>query len=137
MVVPEVTCHLHMAQLNLLRKSTRCCLSPPSPLKKLTGVLNAMIGGDGDHGGGVFTDEGDGGSGGGCADRSGVLGVGECAVLGRVQSVVLARVVVLSDLDEEKLKLLLALSDKVWDVATVADPPAGEQQLFTQGCVCQ
>ena len=120
-----VTCHLHMAQLNFLRKSTGCCLSPPLLLKKSTGMLDAMIGGNGDRGGSVFADEGVGGGGRGCVGRSGVLGVRECMVLGRVHSVVLARVVVLSDSDGRRLELLLALSDGVCNVATMVIAPVG------------
>ena len=96
-----------------------------------------MIGGDSDRGGGVLAGEGVGGGGGGCAGRSGVLGVDECVVLGRVHSVVLARVVVSSDSDGRKLRLSLSLSDEIWDVATVALAPAGAKRPFTRGCVCQ
>jgi hypothetical protein len=121
----------------LEEKSTGCCLSPPLPLKKSIDVLDAMIGGNGDHGGGVFTDEGVGGGGGGCVNRSSVLNVGNCVVLGRVHSAVLARVVVSSDSDGGRLRLSLALSDEIWDVATVAVAPAGAKWPFTRGCVCQ
>ena len=76
-----------------------------------------------------------------CAGRSGMLGVDECVVLGRVHSVVLARVVVSSDSDGRKLgrklRFSLSLSDEIWDVATVALAPAGAKRPFTRGCVCQ
>jgi hypothetical protein len=126
-----------MARLNFLRKSTSCCLSLPSPLKKSIDVLDAMIGGDWDHCGGVLTSKGVGGGSGGCVGGSGMLGVDECVVLGRVHSVVLASVVVSSVSDEEALRFSLLLSDETRDVAIVALAPAGAKRLFTGGRVCQ
>jgi len=68
---------------------------------------------------------------------SGVLGVGGAAMLGRVHSAVLAKVVVSSGSDMVELRLLkLALSNEIWDVATVVVDLAAKQPL-TQCCVCQ
>jgi hypothetical protein len=87
-----------------------CCLSPPSPLKKLTDKSDDVMWGDGDHGGGVV----DEGVGGGCMSRVGVLGAGVDVMLTSDHSVVLARVEVLSVLENSRLKVSLALSDEIW-----------------------
>jgi hypothetical protein len=132
-----VTRESRMAQWNFLRKSTGCCLSPPSPLKKSTGVLDAMFCGDGDGGSGVFADEGVGGGGGGCVNGSEVLNVGDGVLLDRVHSVVLARVVVSSDSDGSEIRLSLSLMDEIWDVETMAVASAGVKRPLTRGCACQ
>ena len=96
---------LHIAWLNFLRRSTGCCLSLLSPMKKSTGS-DAMIQGDRDHGSGVFIVSGVGGGCGGWMDRSGMLSAGDAVALGNVHSDVLVRVIVSSDSDGKELKLL-------------------------------
>ena len=133
----ELTHASHIVQLNFLRKSTGCCLSLLSPLKKSIDELDAMIGSDWDCHGGVLTGKGVGGGGGGGVGGSGMLGVNECVVLSRVHSVVLASVVVSSALDEGELRFSLWLSDEIHDVAIVALAPAGAKWPFALGRVCQ
>jgi hypothetical protein len=92
-----------------------------------------MMWGDGDRGGEVVNE----GVGGGCMGRVGMLGAGVDVMLASDHSIVLARVEVLSMSENGRLKLLLVLSDEIWDMAMVVVVPVGAKQPFMWGCVCQ
>jgi hypothetical protein len=127
--------NLCMAWWNFLSKSTGCCLSPLSPLKKSTSVLDVMIRGDGDRVGVVVVNRGDGGGGGGCVGRSSIESAGDVVRLVMVQSTVLVTVAVSSGSRGRRSSLVLL--DVTLDMAMVAGVSAGAKQPRTHGCVCQ